>query len=361
MDDERFEQRLRDALRASDPGPAPRTLRDRVADVTASAQERPGRGSSLLRLARPAVAVTATAAALVIGVLTTASLRNGSPPVPASPVPAIGAPTPAPDLGAAGSGHAAPAVLIAVILVLGIASVAFVLEAAVGGGSRALVERPPRGFGWVARPRARRLLFLVLAVIVAGATIVDAGQTLLVRGSFSAALGDHLMGTLRGHGGDREVAFYRYVPGETIRFLQSVMNRGSTTLTITGGDPSRPWLELRLYPRSSGLVADGPSYPFVPIDVAPGEERLIEFAVHYLPCPGVAVPSPEPTADLSPSFVPPAGGMGEESFDPLVLRYSALGIDREVHLSLAINVVVWVPGPTMCGFDFDWAGQSPAP
>ncbi|HTC86004.1 MAG TPA: hypothetical protein VK656_04840, partial [Candidatus Acidoferrum sp.] len=142
-DDEQLETRLRDVLAARDPGlPAPRELHDRVAEVPRA--DLPGSPIQAMAL-RAVAAVMATAAAVVVGILGVAALRNvGRPLVLPSPG-SGGASTSSPDLHFAGFVVAFPIVLVIGLALIVVGAIAVVLEPT-SFSVPVLVARPPRGF-----------------------------------------------------------------------------------------------------------------------------------------------------------------------------------------------------------------------
>ena len=106
-----------------------------------------------------------------------------------------------------------------------------------------------------------------------------------------------------------------------------------------------------------------PSFPFVPFELGPNEERQVLFVWHLAPnsahcqADGV-VPSPEPTPGSAEDFTLPPGST--TSLDRLSLRYSVLGFERTDEIDLDPIVALWTSGSRTCGFDFDWASPRPS-
>ncbi|HEX7472748.1 MAG TPA: hypothetical protein VF323_06680, partial [Candidatus Limnocylindrales bacterium] len=96
-------------------------------------------------------------------------------------------------------------------------------------------------------------------------------------------------------------------------------------------------------------------------ELAPGQERPIAFVLHVAACPGVPVPSSEPSPDLSGDYVPPTGeGGASMSFDRIDLDYSVLGLARETSVRLFETVVIRSPISAVCTLDQEWDRPSPS-
>ena len=365
MTDDELEARLRDALAARDPGtPAPDSLRDRVAGVPST---RAGIRSPLAaRTARAAATILATAAAVVVGIVGVSSLRTIGPGSSALPSAASDAPNPTPDLHAAGFVLAVPIWLIVGVVVISVAAVGILLEPT-SFSVPGLVARPPRWFGWIARPVPRRLAIAAIIALAIATGFAGSNATALVRGSSWGPTTAHYMGFMRGYPPNRSIEFFRYEAGTTIAFDQTIRNAAPLPVTILGGDPMRPWLELRVFDHTNDSTIFAPdmtpSFPFVPFELGPNEERQVLFVWHLAPdsphchADGV-IPSPEPTPGSGDTFVPPSGGT--TTLDRFSLRYSVLGFERTDEIELDPIVALWSSGNTTCGFDFDWASPKPS-
>lgn len=357
------DRRLIRALVSRDPGAVPASLRERVAAIPASTTG-PGRLTRTLLPLRPAATLVGTAAAVLVGFVVISALRASPVSGPGRPNPTPGS-APAQDLQNVGFVLAVPIWLVVVTLLVALLAALLAVEPVPGGRVPRLIERPLPGLGWLARPVQRRLGFAVLAGVVLAGGNAASGIDALVRGSTWSPVHAHYMGSVSGVDGNRGVAYFRYVPGTTVAFMQTISNQSDLSVTVlgAGGDVSQPWLELRIFrTHASDTPLDlTSSVPFAPFTLAAHEEREVLFVVHIAAeCPGGApVPSPEPTPNDG-DFAPPRQG-GSTSFDAVSLRYSVLGLERASPVEFDPIPVIWSFGDTSCGFDFDWAGPSPSP
>jgi hypothetical protein len=218
------------------------------------------------------------------------------------------------------------------------------------------------------RVRALVVVGLVAPLLIVG-QLVQSDTSLAPGGFFEASL-VHLegMGTRLSPttGGQDPVAAFRYVPGGTVTFVQSVRNAGRFPITVIGGRSGLDDIELRLFavhdPTGPIDIDAMPTYPLAPFELAPGEEREIVAVVHYAACPGVPTPSTEPSPDLSGDYhLPIRVGDAVDELDALGLTYSVLGFEREVDVPLYSAVVVRSPTGSICGGDPYWATPSAAP
>lgn len=371
-DDDRVDVGLRQALAARDPGPAPERLRARLADVPLA----PRRGRwwlpPLIGVLRPVVAAIATAAALIVGILVVSVVRPALGPsgVP-SPGPGAAVPSSAPDLGVVGPPLALPVPLTEVTLVL----LLLVLYRVVDGAlERATVRdgvdgRRRQGMRRLADRVPRRVLFLGLTLaLLAGGGVVLKDATLAQGGMFQASL-VHLEGMGQvppSHAGHGDAAYFRYVPGGTVTVVEAVENAGHLPITIIGVMAGTPGIELRLFsrddPSTTADVDIVPTYAFAPIEIGPGQERKIAIVFHIAQCPGVPVPSSEPSPDLSGDYVPPVGdGWASVDFDGVDLDYSVLGLAQTARVPFFATVIIRSPNGSICDLDQGWGRPSPSP
>ena len=366
-DDARLEERIRAGLAGRDPGPAPAWLRSRVAAVSTDRQPGRTRLRRLIGAARLPVAATLTLAAGLFGVLLVSVLRSAAtrPGTGPEPTTGPGGPTPGIDLATVAQPLALP---IGWTILIGFFGVLIVWA-----GVEAYLRTPAgaaMATGRFRRKRVRALVFVVLVTpILALGRVVQGDASLTAGGFFEASL-VHLegMGTRQSPttNGQQPLAVFRYVPGGTVTFVQSVRNAGRLPITILGGRPGFEDIELRLFaphdPTGPIDVDTMPTYPFAPFALAPGEEREIVAVAHFLPCPDVPVPSVEPSPDLSGDYVPPSDpASAVDEIGTLGLAYSVLGFDRDVDVPLFSAVGVHSPTGSLCGGDRYWATPSAAP
>jgi hypothetical protein len=363
-DDEGLEERIRTGLAGRDPGPAPAWLRVRVAAVSTEPQPGHTRIRRWTAVARFPVAATLTMAAALFGVLLVSLLRSAvlRPAGPGSTT-GPGSTRLAPDLATVGDPLALPIGWTIFFALVGLLVAWAAVEVYLGTPGAQIVD--------LGRLRGKRARGVVVALLAAPILIfgqVVQRDTSIVQGRFFQASLVHLqgMGTQQGPTLQAEpVASFRYVPGGTVTFVQSVRNAGQFPITVTGSRPGSAEVELRLFAvhdASASIDVDAtPTYPFAPIALAPGQEREIIAVVHFAPCPGIPVPTLEPSPDLSGYYVPPdLSATAIAEIDTLGLTYSVLGFEREVDLPLFSSVVVRSPTGSMCGTDPDWATPSPA-
>ena len=366
IDDEtRFEERIRDGLASRDPGPAPARLRHRVDAVTTDTSTRGARIDRLVGVLRPAVAATLTLAAILLGVLIVAVVRPSptSQPGPA-PTPEIGGPSPGVDLATVGDPIALPLgwVVFIVLAALLVAWAAVEVYLRTPSGTRVELRR-------LRRKRARGLIVLVLATPILILSEVVRNDTSLGQGGFFEASLVHLegMGPTSHPTTNREVpaAYFRFVTGGTVTFVQAVRNAGGSPITVMGPTGADVGLELRLFavhdPSGPIDVDTMPTYPFAPFRLAPGEEQEIVVVIHLGWCPGSPAPTSEPSPDLSGDYVPPEEPSSMLTFETLGLTYSVLGFAREVDVPIFVAVVVRSPAGSGCDVDPTWTRLSASP
>ena len=360
-DDTRFEDRIRDGLATRDPGPATERLRRRVSAVTVAAPVRGARIRRFVGVVRPAVAATLTLAAVLVGILIVSIVR---PPGTATVGPGSsgqpGGTLPGPDLATVGAplGLSIGWTVLGVLFALLVAWAAVELYVGMPSGARSTPGR-------FRTQRARGLLVVILAVpILVLGQVIRTDASLAPGGFFEASL-VHLegMGTILSATGQRDqAAYFRYVPSGTVTFVQSVRNDGRLPITVTGVTGADMGFELRLWaahdPSGPLDVDTMPNYPFAPFQLTPGAEREIVVIVHFAPCPGIDVPSPEPSPDLSGDYVP-AAPFSTENFSSLGLTYSVLGFAREVEVPLFATVAARSPTTFICGTDPAWTIPAP--
>jgi hypothetical protein len=214
--------------------------------------------------------------------------------------------------------------------------------------------------------RARGLLVVGVAVpILALGQVIRNDDSLAPGGFFEASL-VHLEGMgiqqpwIRQ---PRNVAYFRLTSGGTVTFVQSVRNDGRLPITVTGATGADMGFELRLWAvhdTSGPLDVDTmPNYPFAPFQLMPGAEREIVVIVHLAPCPGIVVPSSEPSPDLSGDYEPTVPYTSED-FDSIGLTYSVLGFGREIDVPLFAAVKVGSSSGIVCGTDPAWTIPPPS-
>lgn len=360
-DDERFDA-LRRAYEERDPGPAPAGLRARVAAIPSHEPARPSWLGTLVGVARPALAATMTVAALLVGILIVSVVRpSGTAPVGPGSSAQPGGTLPGLDLATVGAplGLSIGWTVLGVLFALLVAWAAVELHVGMPSGA-------PSAPGRFRTRRARGLLFVVLAVPILVLGQVIRNDASLAQGGFFEASLVHLegMGTILSATGQRnQAAYFRFTSGGTITFVQAVRNDGRLPITVTGVTGADMGFELRLWavhdPSGPLDVDTMPNYPFAPFQLAPGAEREIVVVIHLAPCPGIVVPSPEPSPDLSGDYVP-AAPFSTEDFSSLGLTYSVLGFAREVDVPLFATIASRSSTESVCGTDPAWTIPAPS-
>jgi hypothetical protein len=363
-----LEDRLRETLAARDPGgAAPAGLQERIARVSTI---RPRSSLPLVvRSTHTAVALLATAAAIVVGLVGVSALRTAGP----GTIGVGGSAPPSPSAGVAVEPGNLPLPLtldgtaVAAALAIGVVLLWYVAEALAAQPQMRVGEqdarwRFPRGLGWLRRAGVRRSLFaLALAAAVASPWVVGAASR-LGEGSGAASSSVDLLGGRTGFGGQKSILFYSGTPGQTISVTISLHNRGWVPLTVLGLDPGQAdaGYELRRFESEDPNILLSPdqasTVPFTPFELAPGEERDVVFVDHLAICPilGAGTPSPSPgkSATQRPSASPdmenygPPNGATESSIDTLPIRFSAFGLSETNWVGLAWSLIIVNPSPT---------------
>lgn len=362
---ERLERHLRDVLRDRDPGSAPVSLRARVAAASFGSTARQAWWSLLFRPARRAVATLATVAAVVLGVVGIATL-GGRSAVPIGVPGASGPPVTEPGAGLALAGPvlAVPPELVSALVAIVLVVTAIALEPGPGGRTVGLVAHPPRGFGWLARPRRRRLAILGVGVVIGAGVWYASSIRPLEPGSSSALSMDHLLGVRRSVlAGVPDVAYYHMVPGGTVSTYISIRNASDYPITVLGWEsPSPHPIQTRI---PTTYVVNGPSRPFEPFELAPHAEQSLAVSYHMSSCDVIAPassPEPEPSADMSGDYSPADGefqyGTGE--INGVDLTYSILGLSGKARVPYPTTLMM-EGNDGFCEFDANFAGPSPSP
>lgn len=311
-DDTRLEGAIEAALTRLDPGPAPATLRERVAHVTETGRMRSPLRVRLSRLALPALG---TAAAVFILVLTLPLLQ----PIRTGPGPGGSfAPATSFDPSLQGPGLVSRLTLQAEALV-GIGLL-------IAGGLVLVVA--PRG------PRRAVVALVVAAALLAGSVAIL--QTHAVTGSYasSGGIGTRDVGTANPY--SPLVVDVTAAEGQPFSFAFSVRNEGPLPVRLDGVvvDPAvqgdsvlfPTWRAVWRGSLSDGVIG-GPVAPFAPVGLASGDEVLLWLVATASRCAA------------GPSFDPATEQLAAVGLPPIQVSYSVLGFPRTATIRLPFDVL----------------------
>ncbi len=309
-EDARLERALRDVLDARDPGPAPRTLRERVDHVPEQVPvTRRGRRQAARRAAGWLAAAAAVLVVLGLGSTLLRPLSGtwpgqaGSTPAPSGIDPLLQT-----GIGVVDPPNQVLVVGIVVLVTLG----AFY-------GSTLLTGR-------------KSGILAVLVVLIPGAFLVT--QVLPPPNGTGGASGEGTVpgSTLGIPPGDRETLYVTAPPGQPYAVALAIRNSGPVPLRLEGmvatawsGVDDRPslWFDEQ--------APDGfsrPGDPFRPITLGPGEETILWLVQRADTC------------SIGPALDPALSGVGSvRDQQAIVMRWSVLGIvPREDAVQLSYYV-----------------------
>jgi hypothetical protein len=371
-----LENELRSWLRARESGPAPETLRMRVALIADEGERARQLGVGTLR--RVVVGLATAGAAVAVVIMALALRTQPGPGGATSPGPFLTAPPtpgtspqllprlpvgPWPRTGpvVALPLDGLPLILIALVPIALAVLLIVSLVRRYSTEGRATLAADPSWSGlfpkrslraWLARLVA---VSLAVALLVLGCDLFQFSQSApLTYGSSEGLDPAAGLGSRQATGGGADEWYVAYRPDGQIDTTIELANQGDLPLTVTsfdsqrflGSQPAGPWIssvELRLPPGATmgGSYEEGYyAEAFHPFEIPAGGSASLLMIVHLKDCPAaVAGPSPVPGAWTENAYYWPT--TGSVDFGELPLRYSVLGIEREadVRMNVAVGLV----------------------